>query len=1504
MPPHSGERTHRWYASLFLFFTVLLVTPSLFAANFTVTNTNNSGAGSFRQAILDANANASPPHNITFNIAGAGPHVITLATALESITRDTDITAVGEAVAGAPGVRIDGSTLGSGNGLTFAGTATGSSVAYLSITGFPGHGIDIASNNTFVTSSYIGVRPDGTTADGNDLNGIRISGTGANIGTSSATGNLISGNGQSGISFTAGGFSNIKSNRIGTNAAGTAAIPNLQHGISATAGGFVQVGGLEPGDGNLISGNTQEGIVLGAGSGTWYIYGNIIGLDQAGAAALPNGGSGVYISGDNNQIGNIDPEGRNVITGNAGYGIYVTSGADNNTIRNNYIGVNAAGTATVGSQSFGIRSTGALDILAIGGDEAAARNVISGHSGWGISIEDTATNVTIYGNYIGTNASGTAAIPNGTGVELGGSGNRIGGAAAGRRNIISGNTGNGVTLHGTNNFVQGNYIGLNAAGTAAIGNGYVALQAWDTTGGLIGGTSAGEGNVISGNLGDGLSLESGSSGMTIAGNLIGTNPAGTAIIANAGGGVNLDGTGHLFGGNTASARNIVSGNASGGVALRGANNSIRGNYIGLDITGTVDLGNGSNGIRALGASNGFIGGTAAGEGNVISGNASGGIELDADVSGISIQGNLIGTNAAGTASIANDGSGVGLGGSSNLLGGASAAARNVVSGNGYDGVNLYGVGNQIKGNYIGLNVSGTAALANAGNGIRAITASNGVIGGVAAGEGNVISGNGSSGIVLDDDVSGTTIQGNRIGTNAAGTAIVANQGGGVGLDGTNNLLGGSTAAARNIISGNVFGGVGLYGNGNQIKGNYIGTDVSGTVDLGNGSNGIRVLTSTNGAIGGAVAGEGNLISGNDSAGIAMDAEATGTLIQGNLIGTNATGTAKIANGGYGLALGGTNNTAGGSVAAARNLISGNNDGGVRFSGSNNILRGNYIGLNAAGTAALGNNSYGIRGYDANGGEIGGPAVADGNVVAGNERGISLEFETTGVTLRNNIIGLDATATSNLTDNGTGIEVDSDNNIIGMPGAGNVIGSMAFYGIALGSDARGNVIQGNFIGTNKSLAAGLGNTYMGIFSADAWDNKIGGTGAGEGNIIINNGFLGVRVERGDGNEISGNSIYNNALLGIDVGNQYVFPNDNLDPDIIGNRAQNFPLLSSVTVNGGSTHFEGLVSNEPNTSYRVEFFSTPACDDSGMGEGRTYIGFTNVVTDGSGQAALATDIGVPVAEAFASATVTDPDGNTSEFSPCAQVGGPNPGKIQFFRNVYLAYKGVINTGEVILVRSHGMAGTVSVNFTISDNTALAGSDYVDSDQVVTFLPNETVKVINVPVLVDPPGAPDPENALLSLSNPTGGATLGLAASELLIFDEDVTSPGLVIDDAEVTEGDSGQKQLTFNVHLSATDHPVTVAYNTEPGSASEGVDYQHVEGTINFITSSSPQTKQVSVPINGDSTVEPDEIVWMRITGTGGGGNWVAFKTYGAGSIINDDGITPPAEEIFKDGFENP
>ena len=243
-------------------------------------------------------------------------------------------------------------------------------------------------------------------------------------------------------------------------------------------------------------------------------------------------------------------------------------------------------------------------------------------------------------------------------------------------------------------------------------------------------------------------------------------------------------------------------------------------------------------------------------------------------------------------------------------------------------------------------------------------------------------------------------------------------------------------------------------------------------------------------------------------------------------------------------------------------------------GSNLTVRGNYIGTNAAGTAALGNGIYGIRGYGESDSEIGGPAAADGNVIAGNVRGVSFEQGATGNLMRNNILGLDATGTVNLADNSTGIEITSPGNTIGAPGAGNVIAGFTYQGITLsGAATTGNLIQGNWIGTNPALAGGLGNAQLGIYVLDAAGNKIGGTAAGEGNVIANNGFIGLWVEHGDRNEISGNSIFGNALLGIDIGEQGIAPNDGGDGDGGGNRRQNYPLISSAVVSGGATERPG-------------------------------------------------------------------------------------------------------------------------------------------------------------------------------------------------------------------------------------------------------------------------------------------------------------------------------------------
>jgi chitinase len=177
---------------------------------------------------------------------------------------------------------------------------------------------------------------------------------------------------------------------------------------------------------------------------------------------------------------------------------------------------------------------------------------------------------------------------------------------------------------------------------------------------------------------------------------------------------------------------------------------------------------------------------------------------------------------------------------------------------------------------------------------------------------------------------------------------------------------------------------------------------------------------------------------------------------------------------------------------------------------------------------------------------------------------------------------------------------------------------------------------------------------------------------------------------------------------------------------------------------------------------------------------------------------------------------------------------------------------------------------------------------------------VKTIKVPILLDPaPEVPDPEDALMHLSNPTNGATLGLEDSTLLIFDYDPAYPGVSIDDATIVEGNAGQKMLSFAVHMSPSDHDVTIAYLTEDGTAVQGEDYEYTEGELFFPVGTDVQ--YIQVPIDGDLVIEGDETFTTRLTVAPGGGVWVAFDALATGTILEDDdpeGGSP----LFIDGFE--
>ena len=211
------------------------------------------------------------------------------------------------------------------------------------------------------------------------------------------------------------------------------------------------------------------------------------------------------------------------------------------------------------------------------------------------------------------------------------------------------------------------------------------------------------------------------------------------------------------------------------------------------------------------------------------------------------------------------------------------------------------------------------------------------------------------------------------------------------------------------------------------------------------------------------------------------------------------------------------------------------------------------------------------------------------------------------------------------------------------------------GIYIGrGGATGNVVEGNFIGTDVTGTVAVGNLGDGVEFRDADGNTIGGTASNAGNTIAFNGGDGVAVFSGAANAILSNSTFFNGGLGIDLIPDRVTPNDSGDGDAGANELQNFPVLTSAISGGGRMAFEGNLSSTPNTSFRLELFSTSTCDSSGYGEGKDLLGSTTVTTDGGGNASFTVFFPTTVAPGhFITATATDPKGNTSEFSRCAEV-----------------------------------------------------------------------------------------------------------------------------------------------------------------------------------------------------------------------------------------------------------
>jgi len=394
-------------------------------------------------------------------------------------------------------------------------------------------------------------------------------------------------------------------------------------------------------------------------------------------------------------------------------------------------------------------------------------------------------------------------------------------------------------------------------------------------------------------------------------------------------------------------------------ATRGLVVGSTGNVVmGLQIVGFPD-----DGIALFNSVGTVIGGSRTrgsgplGEGNLISGNSGNGISLnDTQVSNTTITGNLIGTDITGATTIANQGNGIiVIDSANNRIGGSSPDERNVVSGNSRIGIEVIGsgaTGNRILGNYIGLDASGTKLLS---NGWQAAGLERGASANLV--QGNVISTSGPIGIVVNDTQGGSynTIVGNLVGTDAGGTLATGSPQTGIFVSGGFNRIGGVNPSERNVVAqgGISFGRRGMPGN--LIVGNFVGTDISGSIAMSNRGTGISVgYGSDRPFIGGTTPGERNVISGNSFGGITVGGGADYTFIGGNYIGTDASGQAALGNG----FASGIEIKQGTHIFVQGNLIAhhkGYGGAGITLSGdTNNTFRQNLIFSNQAGGIAIQN----------------------------------------------------------------------------------------------------------------------------------------------------------------------------------------------------------------------------------------------------------------------------------------------------------------------------------------------------------------------------------------------------------------------------------------------------------------------------------------------------------------------------------------------------------------------
>ncbi|HEY7732522.1 MAG TPA: right-handed parallel beta-helix repeat-containing protein, partial [Gaiellaceae bacterium] len=971
-------------------------------------------------------------------------------------------------------------------------------------------------------------------------------------------------------------------------------------------------------------------------------------------------------------------------------GIIVNPGATSARLTYLNVGTDSAGSVDLGNGGDGIRVEASGAEVGFNGEP----NRIVGNDGAGVRVQSAGvTSTAIVNNFIGVGAAGTA-VPNADGIALD-PGTTL---TLVRGNQVSGNTGSGIDIvASTDNTIQLTRIGTNNAGTAPLPNGVGVRIAVDDTGSAlnttIGGTGPTDGNVISGNSGDGILLETTDpdavGNTVIQGNQIGADLSGTASVPNGGHGIHVGPNGGItnavIGGTAAAAANRIRFNAGDGVLVEDGSSrvTILGNQIdgngglGIDLApdgaSPNDPGDGDAGGNALVnfpvVATAVAGASLQVTGTLDAAPPGGPYELDFYANTVcDPSGNGEGTRYLGRVTLLAVPGPFDTGGS---LG--PAAAGELITATATDALgNTSELSACVAATAQAAFVVTTGADSSLTPGCDATECTlREAIDGV-----NAYAGAGTPAIHFAIGSGPATISPTSPLPPLTGPAVVdgfTQPGAGavpiVFLDGSSQSGGGDglvlaagsgASQIRGLAVGNFpDAGIVLGSDGNLVEDVFAGVAPGGAVAA-NGT-GILVTGDAN-TIGGVNFGARNLLSGNNAAGLHIDG-ADGTTVRANQVGTDFAGTAALPNG-TGIVVTTASSTTiglpgpgGGSISAA---VSGNSGDGIRVEASSTgtVIQGNVIGIASSG-AILANGGHGIVVADTNGPTtIGGDQPELDNIIGGADNGIYLVLAQN-TTVLGNKIGVDEAVTTAIGGPTVGIAIeDGGSNTIGGlgPGEGNVVGGAGDAGISVTASTN-NTIVGNAIGTDPAGTLDFGNGTDGIRLASATTLS-----TLDRNTIGFNGAAGIAVvgSASNRNRITANAIDGNATLGIDLGANAVTPNDANDDDDGPNELQNFPVLASAPNIATETTVNGTLSSAPSTTYLVELFSSPTCSSSGNGEGRTFEDSVEATTNAAGDAPVFAILGdIPIGHVI-TATATDAVGNTSELGPCVAVttGGPAP------------------------------------------------------------------------------------------------------------------------------------------------------------------------------------------------------------------------------------------------------